>query len=130
MDASGAWRFLSRDTAGADEGATPSSPRHNGRSKRDVRGPAHLGENDMHSRTNQLRILTVTAVLLCLGLAGIPAAAEEPEFTSEFRLQDCHFRSWGANPFFILKPGFQLRLEGAERSPGSSTCRCRRSRNI
>ena len=112
MDAGGAWRFLSRDIAGADEGATPSSPRHNGRSTRDVRAPAYLGENDMRSRTNRLRTLTVTAALLCLGLAGIPAAAQEPEFTSEFRVQDCRFRSWGKNPFFILKPGFQLQLEG------------------
>jgi hypothetical protein len=40
--------------------------------------------------------------------------AEEPEFTTEFRLKDCKFKTTGANPYFILRPGYQLILEGEE----------------
>jgi hypothetical protein len=45
--------------------------------------------------------------------AGVARAAE-PEFTSEFRLQDCKFKAKGANPHFILQPGYQLVLEGED----------------
>ena len=37
------------------------------------------------------------------------------EFTTDFRLQDCRgFKHNGANPYFILKPGYQQILEGIE----------------
>jgi hypothetical protein len=45
---------------------------------------------------------------------GASAQEEEPEFTSEFRLEDCRFRPRGENPYFILQPGYQLVLEGEE----------------
>jgi hypothetical protein len=42
------------------------------------------------------------------------AQAEEPEFTRDFRLEDCNFRAAGKNPYFILKPGYQLVFVGEE----------------
>ncbi len=42
------------------------------------------------------------------------AQDEEPQFTTEFRLEDCKFKTRGANTYFILKPGYQLVLEGEE----------------
>ncbi|HEX3036193.1 MAG TPA: hypothetical protein VHT73_13925 [Thermodesulfobacteriota bacterium] len=44
----------------------------------------------------------------------VMAQDEEPQFTTDFRLEDCKFRTKGENPFFILKPGYQLVLEGEE----------------
>ncbi|NGX42004.1 MAG: hypothetical protein K940chlam7_00278 [Chlamydiae bacterium] len=38
----------------------------------------------------------------------------ESKFTKEFRMGDCTFKSEGQNSFFILKPGYQLVLEGME----------------
>ena len=57
-------------------------------------------------------ILIVTGFALSSRSAG--AQDEEPEFTSEFRLEDCRFKSKGQNPYFILKPEYQLVLEGEE----------------
>jgi len=45
---------------------------------------------------------------------GAMAQDQEPEFTSDFRLEDCQFKARGTNPYFILQPGFQLVLEGEE----------------
>ncbi|OFV83587.1 MAG: hypothetical protein A3D93_01845 [Acidobacteria bacterium RIFCSPHIGHO2_12_FULL_67_30] len=42
--------------------------------------------------------------------------ADQPAFTDEFRLDECSFKSSGRNPYFILEPGYQLILEGEERS--------------
>jgi hypothetical protein len=57
-------------------------------------------------------------VLMLTGFAlpsdGANAQDEEPEFTSEFRLEDCSFQTRGENPYFILKPGYRLVLEGEE----------------
>jgi len=69
---------------------------------------------------------------LCIGLPGA-IAEEEPEpctpgvdgciygctddadFTTEFRFQDCGgFKTYGVNPYFILKPGYYKVLEGVE----------------
>jgi hypothetical protein len=36
------------------------------------------------------------------------------EFTTDFRLEDCKFKARGANPFFILKPGYRVVLESDE----------------
>jgi hypothetical protein len=47
-----------------------------------------------------------------LVLHAIPAWSAEEEFTDEFRIGDCRFRSEGANPHFILRPGYRLILEG------------------
>jgi hypothetical protein len=45
---------------------------------------------------------------------GALAQDEDPEFTKDFRLQDCRFKTRGMNPYFILKPGYQLVFEGEE----------------
>src|SRR2546428_9368252 len=43
------------------------------------------------------------------------ARSEPLQFTTEFRFEDCAFKTTGANPHFILTPGYRLVLEGAER---------------
>jgi len=67
----------------------------------------------------------VLALSICIGLFGNTALAENPpgyddipdecgnnsEFTTEYRLEDCKFKDKGENPFFILKPGYQIVLE-------------------
>src|SRR3989338_9129436 len=56
-------------------------------------------------------------VVLATTLAILPGlCADQPEFTDEFRLDECSFKSSGRNPYFILEPGYQLILEGEERS--------------
>jgi len=70
----------------------------------------------------------VFALSVCIGLSGNIALAENPpgfdhipdecgnnvEFTTEFRLEDCKFEDTGVNPYFILKPGYQVVLESDE----------------
>jgi hypothetical protein len=60
-----------------------------------------------------LCLVLITAVF-ALPSRGAHAQDEEPEFTAEFRAEDCDFRARGENPYFILKPGYQLVLEGEE----------------
>lgn len=66
----------------------------------------------------KLAVISLCLVILMAGFArpttGANAQDEEPEFTSDFRLEDCPFRARGENPNFILQPGYQLILEGAE----------------
>jgi hypothetical protein len=66
----------------------------------------------------KLAVLALCLVVLMAGFAlptnGANAQDEEPEFTSDFRLEDCQFRPRGENPYFILQPGYQLVLEGDE----------------
>jgi hypothetical protein len=50
--------------------------------------------------------------LLAAGLLGAAAAAQEPEFTQDFRLAACHWSSSGGNPFFPLERGRFNVLEG------------------
>lgn len=57
--------------------------------------------------------VTIFALLLT-SLAAAQAQVEEGEFTDDFRLRDCRFKSEGANPYFILRPGYRLILEGKE----------------
>jgi hypothetical protein len=42
------------------------------------------------------------------------AQGEEPQFTTDFRLADCQFKTRGSNPYFILEPGYRLVLEAEE----------------
>jgi len=58
-----------------------------------------------------MRRITAPAILLLFMLSPCGAALaqeEEPEFTDEFPLEDCNFKTRGGNPYFILKPGRQL----------------------
>jgi hypothetical protein len=60
-------------------------------------------------------------LLVWLALAPAPAGAapEEPEFTSQFRLETCTWSSTGLqNPFWRLTPGYRLILEGDEEGQG------------
>jgi hypothetical protein len=56
-------------------------------------------------------IVAIGFVTLAVGGA---AAAEDPEFTSDFPLDLCKFKTTGANLYFSLKPGYQLLLEGLD----------------
>ena len=58
---------------------------------------------------------------LCIGIPGaiaddcnIYGCPNDCEFTTDFRLEDCKFKSKGINPYFILKPGYRLVLETPE----------------
>ena len=71
---------------------------------------------------------SVFALSICIALSGNIALAENPpgfpnlpdvcgdndEFTTDFRLEDCKFKTRGANPYFNLKPGFRIVLETPE----------------
>lgn len=56
------------------------------------------------------------AVAAFAGLSGGIALAQDeaPEFTTDFRLEDCKFKARGTNPYFILRPGYQLVFEGED----------------
>jgi hypothetical protein len=56
--------------------------------------------------------LVLAGLLLCPAAAG--AGVEEPEFTTDFELDDCTLSDTGENPYFILQPGHQLVLEGED----------------
>jgi hypothetical protein len=59
----------------------------------------------------------VAIIVFAMSLTSLPAAqaqTEEGEFTEDFRLRDCRFKSEGTNPYFILRPGYRLILEGEE----------------
>jgi hypothetical protein len=61
-------------------------------------------------------------LLLCVGIVGATAnddcdlygCPDDCEFTTDFGLETCKFKSKGVNPFFILRPGYQLVLETPE----------------
>ena len=70
----------------------------------------------------------VFALSICIGFSGGIAMAQDgecvpgegpvgdlccnnEEFTTDFRLEDCKFKTRGINPYFILKPGYRLVLE-------------------
>jgi hypothetical protein len=75
-----------------------------------------------HRGTLDLRKLALIALCLVMMLAGFAlpsrdanAQDQEPEYTTQFYQKDCNaFKARGANPYFILKPGYQLVLEGEE----------------
>ena len=73
------------------------------------------------SAVSILGFLFVMSVLI--GLSGSIALADDgdwdqcgnnEEFTTDFRLEDCRFKTRGVNPYFILKPGYRLELETPE----------------
>jgi hypothetical protein len=83
-----------------------------------------LGKEQTMQTRNFCRRLGIPGAASLTLLAALPlfphvGFAEEPKFTSKFRLQDCqfdntsHFRRTD-NPYFPLKPGYQLVLEGED----------------
>ena len=59
-------------------------------------------------------LLAILVTWLGLSSGSVMARDEEPQFTTEFRLEDCVFQARGTNPYFILEPGYHLVLEGEE----------------
>ena len=79
----------------------------------------------MNYKTLASSVRLVPAIVICLliviGLSGRNALAEDynlcgdnDEFTADFLLEDCTFKTTGVNPYFILKPGYQKVLESDE----------------
>ncbi len=59
----------------------------------------------------------VFAVSIFMGLSGgiaMAACEDDAEFTTNFRLDDCRFKTTGENPFFVLRPGYRVVLETPE----------------
>lgn len=70
-------------------------------------------KTQVHTKRTATRALPAALIAAAL-LAAAPAAADE-EFTRDFRLEDCSWSNRGPqNPFFSLRPGRQLVLEGEE----------------
>ena len=63
----------------------------------------------------RMAIGALLAVVVLTCLAGVAVMEEDgPEFTADFRLENCTFETLGENPYFILRPGYRLVLEGEE----------------
>jgi hypothetical protein len=67
----------------------------------------------------RLALISLCLVLIAAGFAPPARSAnaqdQEPAYTTQFYLEDCNgFRSRGVNPYFILRPGYQLVFEGEE----------------
>ncbi len=71
-------------------------------------------EKEALGRSVWVRFAILFAVLILVVPAYQKASADEPEFTTDFRLEDCYFRTIGSNAYFTLKPGYRLILEGEE----------------
>ncbi len=69
---------------------------------------------DKRCRLGLCVLLMVAGLVLFTQQYGIAVEPEEDEFTTEFDLTSCRFKTIGANPYFILIPGYQLVLEGEE----------------
>lgn len=60
-------------------------------------------------------VRALAAAALCVLPAAPAAAADEDEFTTSFRIESCTWSAWGRqNPYFNLRPGYQLVLEGED----------------
>ena len=64
----------------------------------------------------------VVALALMLGSAGLLAATAgaAPQFTTQFEEDECTFSSTGRNPYFTIRPGDWVRLEGWTTTESSS----------
>lgn len=61
-----------------------------------------------------LILALIVTVVFALSYNVVRAQRAAPEFTTDFRLEDCEFQAKGENPYFILQPGYQLVFEGEE----------------
>lgn len=66
--------------------------------------------------SNNWKFVALLMILALLGFSNseISAVDVDSQFTKNFRLEDCHFKAEGVTSYFILKPGYQLVLEGEE----------------
>lgn len=76
-----------------------------------------LIKSDSGIHSSRRTTLLSSFLILILTVFALPATSagaqdEEPEFTKDFRLEDCKFKPRGENSYFILKPGYQLVFEG------------------
>lgn len=74
-----------------------------------------LGSHSVWKSRKSSDLLMLAALYCFSGTARaeeLPCGGEGEEFTSSFRLDECQFKSTGTNPYFILKPGRRLVLEG------------------
>lgn len=71
----------------------------------------------MNGSTRKLLIVAVvaTAITGLLGYGQLASAGERVSFTEEFFIDDCDFSARGSNNFFILEPGYRLKLSGEEK---------------
>ena len=60
-------------------------------------------------------LVTLFAAVMFIGLFSGNVLANDydlcgnnEDFTSDFRINDCQFKTVGANPYFIMKPGYQI----------------------
>jgi hypothetical protein len=72
-----------------------------------------------HASRVMYRASCFLAIIVTFTLLGLPGGivmtyAQGPEFTTDFRFEDCNFKERGENPYFILEPGYQLLLEGED----------------
>jgi hypothetical protein len=71
----------------------------------------------VHAPTLRLRQLirpVALAVVACTIVAAATRAADNRDFTRNFRIEDCKFKSVGANPYFILRPGQRSIFDGED----------------
>jgi len=61
-----------------------------------------------------LTIVTFTCIAFFSGLVIAQPQDEETGYTDQLRTQDCTFINEGENTYYILRPGYQLVLEGVE----------------
>lgn len=78
---------------------------------------------DLRTRFDRVRpVFTISIIMIILfGMLGRTALADDydlcgnnDEFTGDFLIDDCQFKTVGMNPYFILRPGYQLILESEE----------------
>jgi hypothetical protein len=68
--------------------------------------------------TNRGTIVSLSILVLCGLLLSTPSWAA---FTTDFRPEECTWRSRGTqNPYFSLRPGYQLVIEGEEEDDGET----------
>jgi hypothetical protein len=65
-------------------------------------------------RTLNATLRSLLMLTALLGATAGVAAAQDPDFTSNFDREHCTFTASGSNPYFPLWPGYTLRLEGEE----------------
>lgn len=66
-------------------------------------------------------VITMSVFIILSGGIAMAGESVEPdlcgnndEFTTDFRIEDCKFKTKGENPYFILRPGYRVVLESDE----------------
>lgn len=72
-----------------------------------------MRETKRRSNLPVIRLNMVLALMVILAL-GLAEGAAADRFTDTFRLQDCSWSVNGTNPFFKLRSGYQIVIEGED----------------